>query len=401
MADLTFKDRLPDFRNQYARLRSKAAKSRFIDRLQTAYPYERKFLIKRLTGSRPFRRRRGRGRTYDEGFERAALALRRAAGWMCAPYMKAQMPKLLADFEMLYGSFPEDVRRQLLQASESKLARLFREHPGSHRRVGNRMSGPNRWKDSVRMCPGKRLEDGRPGVCQLDSVAHGGGGPEPHFYSVDLVDAQTQWVEFGFAWCRGSAAVCEAFGKMVSRLPFPLRSVHPDGGGEFINERMLALVSSDMPGVEVFRSRPGRPNDNCRVEQKNGAILRPYLRNWRLDDRGEQKALDWIAEKLALYTNLFVPSKRLLEKTELPGKTVRFRRVYDAPKTPLERLREADPDNPMLAALDAKYRSINMVALHRMIVGRIRDVVRRTESGRSGGTGGMPPVPRAPRCPRK
>lgn len=401
MADQTFKDRLPDLRNQYARLKSKAAKGRFIDRIQSTYPFERKFLIKRLTGSRPFKERRGRGKTYNADFERAALILHRASGWMCAPYLKAQMPKLLADFESLNGKFPEGVRRQLLKASEAKLTRLFREHPESHRRIGNRMSGPNRLKKSVLMCPGKRLEDGRPGVCQLDSVAHGGGGLEPHFYSVDLVDAQTQWVEFGFAWCRGSVAVCSAFAKMVSRLPFPLRSLHPDGGGEFINEKMLALVSSTMPNVTVFRSRPGRPNDNCRVEQKNGAILRPYFRNWRLDDQNEQKTLDWIAEKLALYTNLFVPSKRLLKKIELPGKVVRFRRVYDTPKTPLERLREADSNNPALAALDMKYHNINMVSLHRMIVTKIRDVVRRTESRRSGGTGGMPPVPHASRCPRK
>ena len=88
-------------------------------------------------------------------------------------------------------------------------------------------------------CPGASLEDGRPGVGQLDSVAHGGGGPEPHFYSLDLTDAQTQWVEFSFAWCRGAHAVKSAFAKMVARLPFPLRKVHPDGGSEFINSVFL------------------------------------------------------------------------------------------------------------------------------------------------------------------
>ena len=34
MADLTFRDRLPDYRNEYNRLKSKDAKTRFIDRLQ-------------------------------------------------------------------------------------------------------------------------------------------------------------------------------------------------------------------------------------------------------------------------------------------------------------------------------------------------------------------------------
>ena len=30
-----------------------------------------------------------------------------------------------------------------------------------------------------------------------------------------------------------------AFAKMVARLPFPLRKVHPDGGSEFINSVFL------------------------------------------------------------------------------------------------------------------------------------------------------------------
>ena len=142
------------------------------------------------------------------------------------------------------------------------------------------------------------------------------------------------------------------------------------------------------PGVEVYRSRPGRPNDNCRVEQKNGSILRPYLRDWRLDDPGQQRALDWIAENLALYTNLFVPSKKLVSKTPVQGKAVKYRYVYDRPETPLERLRKADPGNPELERLDGIYRRTNAIAFRRLIVGKIRQVVRRTEAARPCGGGG-------------
>ena len=388
MADTTFRERLPDYRNQYYRLKSKAAKGRMLDRLQEAYGFERKFLNKRLTGNRPFKGRRGRGRTYGEAFEAAALAIHRASGWMCAPYLKARMAKLLPDFEQLFGPVPEPARSQLLQAGESKFARLFREHPGTHVRQGTRTSGANRIKQSVTACPGASLEDGRPGVGQLDSVAHGGGGPEPHFYSLDLTDAQTQWVEFSFAWCRGAHAVKTAFAKMTARLPFPLRKVHPDGGSEFINSVFLEFLAKGLPGVELCRSRPGRPNDNCRVEQKNGSILRPYLRDWRLDDPEQQKALDWIAENLALYTNLFVPSKKLVSKTPVEGKAVKYRYVYDKPETPLERLRKADPGNPALERLDRIYRRTNAIAFRRLIVGKIRQVVRRTKAARTCGGGG-------------
>ncbi len=388
MADTTFRERLPDYRNQYNRLKSKAARGRMLDRLQESYGFERKFLNKRLTGNRPFRGRRGRGRSYGEEFEKAALAIHRASGWMCAPYLKAQMPKLLADYEQLFGAVPEPARSQLLRAGESKFARLFREHPGTHVRRGNRASGANRVKQALAACPGKSLEDGRPGVCQLDSVAHGGGGPEPHFYSLDLTDAQTQWVEFAFSWCRGAEAVRASFAGMVGRLPFRLRKIHPDGGGEFVNAVFLGFAKACLPGVEVSRSRPGRPNDNCRVEQKNGSILRPYLREWRLDDPEQQKALDWIAKNLALYTNLFVPCKKLVCKTPVEGKAVKYRYVYDKPKTPLERLREADPDNPALKRYDRVFSMTNALAFRRLIVGKIREVVRRTHAARACGGGG-------------
>ncbi len=41
---------------------------------------------------------------------------------------------------------------------------------------------------------------------------------------------------------------------------------------------MLGHIAKAMPGVEVFRSRLYHKNDNCRVEQQNGAILCPLLR---------------------------------------------------------------------------------------------------------------------------
>ena len=51
MADLSFRERLPDYRNQYSRLKSKDAKKRFLDRIQAAYGYERKYLIKKRPGT--------------------------------------------------------------------------------------------------------------------------------------------------------------------------------------------------------------------------------------------------------------------------------------------------------------------------------------------------------------
>ena len=95
MSASTFQERLPDFRNQYARLKSKAAKGRFATRLCETFGFERKYLLKLLNGIRRYKPPRGRAATYGPEVERAALRLRRAAGWPCAPYFKEMLPKIL------------------------------------------------------------------------------------------------------------------------------------------------------------------------------------------------------------------------------------------------------------------------------------------------------------------
>ena len=294
------------------------------------------------------------------------------------------MPKLLLDWEAVAGPVDRRLRDLLLSAGESTFARLFRRHPGTHLRQGNRRSGANRLRASVAACPGRDIEDGRPGVFQIDSVAHGGGGPEPHFYSLDMTDAATQWCEFAFVWCRGAAATKAGLGQMVRRLPFAVRKLHPDGGGEYINAAFLHHIASSMPGTEVYRSRPGHPNDNCRVEQKNGSIIRGFLRDWRLDEASMQRELDSVAERMALYVNLFVPCKKLLGKEPIEGKGVKYRYRYDKPRTPLERLREAEPDNPALKRLDRVFRITNSVSLLAQIQRKIASVVKRCRARREG-----------------
>lgn len=168
--------------------------------------------------------------------------------------------------------------------------------------------------------------------------------------------------------------------QMVRRIPFDVRKIHPDGGGEFINDLFLKHIAKAMPDAKIMRSRPGRPNDNCRVEQKNGSILRGFLKDWRLGDETMQRDLDWIAEHLALYVNLFVPTKRLLSKNAVEGKGVKYQYRYDVPRTPLERLREVDPGNPNLAQLDKTYSMTNSVSLLALIQRKIASVIRRSSS---------------------
>jgi hypothetical protein len=383
---MNFKDKLIDYRNRYYDLSERKAKGRFLDMLSALFGHERKYLIKLLNGQRDFKPARGRGRTYGEEVERLALRLRAAAGDPCAPYFARMLPRLVEDWEKLKGPVAEETRAQLLAASESTFARWFRRHPSSRPRHGNHRSGANRLGNGVPRCPGRDVEDGSPGVVQVDTVAHGGGGPEPFFYSMDMVDAETQWVVFDFMWCRGGMEVRAAAGGMLRQFPFKVRKLHPDGGGEFINGPVLSFLAANFPGVEVSRSRPSRPNDNCRVEQKNGSIIRSWLGQARLDNRALAPGLHELARLLCLYHNLFVPSKKLVSKAPRDRLHSSYRYVYDKPRTPLERCRESGKCDPArLASLEKTYASTNSLVLVAKIKRLVREILAASKP--SGGRG--------------
>ena len=395
-ATMSFKDKLIDYRNRYRKLKGKETKGNFLSRLTDTFGFDRKCLIKLLNGQRDFEPPRGRGRTYGKEVERLALKLRKAAADPCAPYFIEMLPRLVGDWEAVHGALGVKVRDQMLGVSESTVARWFRRHPSRRLRHGNRRSGANRLKDGVPRCPGSAIEDGAPGVVQMDTVAHGGGGPEPFYYSIDITDAATQWTEFDFIWCRGGEAVRKATGPMLKRFPFPVRKAHPDGGGEFINEAVLNLFAKNFPNVEVFKSRPSRPNDNCRVEQKNGSVIRSWLGEVRLDDRSLEAKLHEFARLLCLYQNLFVPCKKLVSKTPKDKLHTKYKYAYDKPMTPLDRcIASGSCDPAAIAKIKALRDKTNVVALVSKIKSLAREII--AAANKTHGCGGASPA--APMAP--
>ena len=168
-ATMSFKDKLIDYRNRYRKLKGNETKGNFLSRLTDTFGFDRKYLIKLLNGQRDFKPPRGRGRTYGKEVERLALKLRKAAADPCAPYFIEMLPQLVADWEALKGPLDGEVRGKLLSASVSTVARWFRKHPSKRIRHGNRRSGANRIRDAVPCCPGLAIEDGAPGVVQVDA----------------------------------------------------------------------------------------------------------------------------------------------------------------------------------------------------------------------------------------
>ena len=121
-----------------------------------------------------------------------------------------------------------------------------------------------------------------------------------------------------------------------SDLPFALRGVDSDNGGEFINHQLVKYLAGRTPPVAFTRSRPYRKNDPAHLEQKNFT----NVRHWFGYERYEQAAVwPWVNTlcqgALNQLLNYFLPPMKLEKKERVGSKTVRH---YGVTQTPLARV---------------------------------------------------------------
>jgi hypothetical protein len=132
---------------------------------------------------------------------------------------------------------------------------------------------------------------------------------------------------------RSPETVLAAFRRARVLFPFPIRGLDTDNGGEFINEEVVAYCAREQ--ITFTRGRPACHNDTCFAEQKNRAIVRQTVGYDRLMGEQVYQQLSEVYRALRLHINCFQPSMKLQSKRHEEGK---MRRVYDAAKTPLQRL---------------------------------------------------------------
>jgi hypothetical protein len=100
----------------------------------------------------------------------------------------------------------------------------------------------------------------------------------------------------------------------------------------------LTALPDIQSGLPFSRSRDHRKNDNCFVEQKNGAVVREYVGCDRLEGLEEQALLAAVYAPLVPLLNFFMPTQKLTSKTRVGSKEIK---VYDEPRSPFQRLLES------------------------------------------------------------
>ena len=316
---------------------SSTLKTVILDEFVAATGYARKYAIRLLhhPGEPNLTIQRPRPPRYGPDVQEALKLAWTAANQICAKRLIPFLPTLVASLER-HGHLrlTEECRAQLLAMSAATADRFLRP---VRKRTPRGLSTTRPGTLLKKQIPIRTFQDwneSRPGFVEADVVAHCGTSVEGAFLStLTLTDVATGWTECLPLRHRGQEAVIAALKRARQVLPFPLLGIDTDNGGEFINVELAAYCEQEQ--LTFTRGRPRKSNDQCFVEQKNGAIVRQVVGYDRFVGDLAYRQLTELYRALRLYVNCFQPSMKLQTKQREGSKV---RRRYDQAQTPLERL---------------------------------------------------------------
>jgi transposase InsO family protein len=331
-----------------------------------------------LNGPRPEKRwkRRERRRGVSYGQETLAIltAVWEAAGYPWSARLKALLPAWMPWIRKRFGVRAE-IERQLLKISARQMdRRLAAQKTQRRRRIYGRTKPGYLLKHHI---PVKTDSwDVRvPGFTEVDLVSHSGDSAAGEFaHTLNVTDIHTAWTESRAVLGRGEEAVQRALNEIRGVLPFALLGVDSDNGSEFINWHLKRWC--EQQGIQLTRGRPYKKDDNAHVEQKNWTHVRKLLGWERYDTHEAVAAMNHLyGQELRLWLNLFLPSVKLVKKTRVGS---RVRRVYDQPRTPLERVRAcAQADGEKVTRLEKLRNRLDPFQLGQIIERKLRQIAKR------------------------
>ncbi len=313
-------------------------KSAILDEFVAVTGYARKYAIRLLAHPVPVPMplTRPRERFYGRAVQDALVVAWTAANRICAKRLVPFLPELVPVLER-HGhlTLPDPVHAQLLALSPATADRIlcpYRERDPPHGMTTTRRGLLIKQQVPVRTFTG--WDDVRPGFFEADLVAHCGPWAEGAFLqTLVLTDVATGWTECLALLHRSQHTVIQALDRARFLLPMPLLGLDTDNGGEFLNTDLLEYCTREE--ITFTRGRVAKKNDQCFVEQKNGAIVRQLVGYDRFEGEHAYRQLAELYRAVRLYVNFFQPSMKLRLKERAGGK---LRRRYDPAKTPFQRL---------------------------------------------------------------
>ncbi|MBX3090809.1 MAG: DDE-type integrase/transposase/recombinase [Cryobacterium sp.] len=206
-----------------------------------------------------------------------------------------------------------------------------------------------------------------PGFYELDTVAHCGHTTKGEYLrTLTATDPVIGWtlirgirnnahvnVKAGMEWIRKTS-------------PTPILGMDFDNGSEFLNWSVITWC--DEHDIPVTRGRPYQHNDNAHVEQRNGDWVRRHAFRYRYETDHELRLLNELHSLVMKRKNFLLPCVKATSFTHTSAG--RKKRVYDKPRTPYQRLLDANMLNAAaIQRLADEHATLNPAAITRRITG--------------------------------
>ena len=288
------------------------------------------------------------------------------SGKYLAVTMGLWLPKLEAFGELRNVRFSPEVRDQLMAVSGATIDRLLRPtRAGMAPRGLSATKAGSELRSSIAVRRAGQEHEQVPGFIEADLVAHCGPALAGEFArTLTATDVFTGWTEnvairnSAYKWILG------AMETVAARLPFTLVGLDTDNGGEFINHALAGWATQR--NLYFTRARPYKSNDNARVEQKNGNIVRRHAFHYRYDTALELQLLNELYALVRIRFNMFTATKKAIGWRE--NRNGHKTRIYDKPRTPYQRVIDAAVLTPAKSAeLTALFNATNPADLTRGI----------------------------------
>jgi len=294
---------------------SRAEKQPILNEFVATTGYHRKYAISLLRGY-PFNQtpgeRKERRRIYTAEVREALIRVWEAANRICSKRLVPFLPEMVEALER-YGH---------LSLAPAAKERLLSISPATVDRCGGDVSGS-------------------------------------YLHTLVMTDVVTGWTECMAHLFRDQQRVVQAVRQAQEQLPIPLLALDTDNGSEFLNSTLFDYCEGK--GLIFTRSRPYKKNDQCYVEQKNGAIVRQFVGYERFEGVEPCRVLAELYRYLRLYVNFFQPSLKLRSKKREGSRVIK---KYDLAQTPYQRLLAADSVSvEVKAQLKAQFGSLDPLRL--------------------------------------
>jgi len=375
MKNLDKKADLESMRYKYHDV-SKVEKSKILDELCDLFGYNRKYLLQFFNClTRKKYIARGSKRKYDsKQLLRPLQNIWLATDQMCSKKLKVAIPQWLPFYDTVYNKpLSDNIKQQLLQISPATIDRLLKPHKAKYKKHGLVGTRPGYLLKNQIPIKTDHWDVTTPGFMEADTVAHCGNSiAGDYVWSITLTDICTCWTEIRATWNKGSTGVMEQIKNIENSLPFPILGFDCDNGSEFLNWHLIHYFTQEKQ-VQFTRSRPYRKNDNAHVEQKNWTHVRNLFGYDRFDNLLLVDLMnDLYSNEWSLYQNHFIPTLKLLEKEKINSK---YRRKYEQPKTPYQRIIESSSiDIAIKERLEQIHEQLNPFLLKKTIEKKLQQI---------------------------